>query len=90
MATIATIPEATVMHVIPVMATATCAGKQHLLDHGLLVAVVTFVGNLLVRAVKLEIGLVVVEVPSLPRTRGVTSLAFGSQLALVRVVFFMA
>lgn len=90
MATVTPIAKISVVHIITVMATAARTGQHHLLRHRLLMAVVALIGYFLMRAVQLEIGLVVVEVPSLPRARRVADLAFGSQFAFVHVILFMA
>ena len=92
MATFTAVAEVTVMHIVARMAATAHSGREYLLVHRFAVAGVTLVGGLFVRPIQLELGLVVVEIPSTPRAGGVANLAFGAQSALVHflVVFFMA
>src|SRR5664279_5701243 len=89
MATLATVTVTAVMDIIAVMATAAGIGDDHLLVHRPLVAGVAIVSALLVRPVQFEVGLVVIEVPSLPVARVVASLALRSKAALVDLVIFL-
>jgi hypothetical protein len=88
--TFATVAEVAVVHIVLVMATAASHGYQYFLVHRLHVAGVAIAPDLLVRPVQFEIGLVVIEVPRFPIARVVASLAFRTQLALMRVFFFVA
>lgn len=89
MATLAAIAEVAVVHIVTLVAAAASRRRHHLFVHGLAVTGVALVGSLLVRPIQLEVGLVVVEVPSFPRTRRVANLTFGSQPATVDLLIII-
>lgn len=84
------VAEVAVMHVIAIMATAAYSGRQHFFVHRFLVTRIAVVGGLFMRSVQLEVGFVVIEVPCLPITRVVASLAFRAQLALMHIFLVVA
>lgn len=82
MATVTLRAKITVVYIVAVMTTTAGLRCLDFARHRTLVALVT-IKDILVRTGQFEFGLVVIEIPRLPATHGMTFLALGTQTTLM-------